>query len=70
MNASKHDWHEFDVELGLQVRQATNRLRRNRWEVRHRDRTGRVIELTDEEFNDLRVKPEFVLSHHRGFLDG
>lgn len=64
--APKHDWHEFDVNLGLEVRQATNRLRKNRWEVRNR--SGRVIKLNDAEFDLLRTDPEFVLSQYPGFL--
>lgn len=68
MHAPKHKWHEFDAELELQVCQATCRFRRNKWKVRNR--AGRVVELNDEEFNRLRIDPEWVLSHHRGFLDG
>lgn len=52
MPASKHDWHLMDAERGLEVRQATGRLRRNRWEVR--DRLGRVARLDDAAFGRLR----------------
>lgn len=52
MAASKHDWHVFDAERGLTVRQATNRLRKNRWVMR---RAGREVELDDAEFDRLRA---------------
>lgn len=64
--AAKHDWHLFDVDLGLEVRQATNRFRANRWEVRNR--VGRVLYLTDKEFDLLRTDTEFLLSHNPGFV--
>lgn len=54
MAASKHDWHMLDAERGLEVRQATNRLRTNRWEVRRVDAPDAVARLTDEEFDRLR----------------
>lgn len=53
MPAPKHPWHTFDAERGLAVRQATNRLRANRWVVR---RAGREVALTDAEFDRLRVR--------------
>jgi hypothetical protein len=56
--APKHPWHLFDAERGLEVRQATNRLRANRWEVRERARglqpAGRVAVLDDAAFDRLR----------------
>jgi hypothetical protein len=52
MAASKHDWHPLDAERGLEVRQATNRLRANRWEVR--DAAGHTAALDDAEFDRLR----------------
>jgi hypothetical protein len=52
MSATKHDWHIFDELRGIQVRQATGRLRANRWEVRHGQR---VAALTDEQFDQLRA---------------
>lgn len=52
MSASKHGWHLFCEERGLEVRQATNRVRKNRWEVRKPN--GLVLELSDEEFEELR----------------
>lgn len=57
--APKHDWHLFDAEHQLEVRQATNRLRANRWEVR--DATRRVVTLTDKQFDRLRSHPHFSL---------
>lgn len=56
--ASKHGWHPFDAERGLEVRQATGRLRRNRWEVR--DRSGTVVRLGDAEFDRLRSDPGWL----------
>lgn len=53
MSAPKHAWHPFDAARGLEVRQVTNQLRRNRWEVR--DRAGRVARLDDGEFDRLRA---------------
>lgn len=52
MSARKHDWRTFDALQGLEVRQATGRWRRNRWEVR--DQTGRVVQLDDAAFDRLR----------------
>ncbi|MPZ27550.1 MAG: hypothetical protein GEV12_14360 [Micromonosporaceae bacterium] len=57
MAAAKHDWHTFDAERGLTVRQATNRLRANRWEVR---RAGRTVELDDVAFDRLRSDPVWL----------
>lgn len=54
---AKHDWHLLDAERGLTVRQVTNRLRANRWEVR---RAGRTVALTDAEFDRLRADPEWL----------
>lgn len=48
---SKHDWHWFDEAEGLSVRQSTNKLRANKWEVRKAD--GSTFVLSDEEFEQL-----------------
>lgn len=56
--APKHDWHTLDAERRLQVRQATNRLRRNRWHVR--DSEGHEVELSDAEFAELRADPDWL----------
>lgn len=55
---SKHDWHPFDIERGLEVRQATMRLRRNRWQVRNA--AGTVVDLDDEGFDRLRTDPDWL----------
>lgn len=62
--ATKHDWHPFDAERGLEVRQVTNRLRVNRWEVR--DPAGRVARLDDAEFDRLRSDPDWLPEGLRG----
>lgn len=54
MTTSKHKWHLFDEKRGLYCRQATNRLRKNRWEVKLP--SGEVVTLTDEEFGALRCE--------------
>jgi hypothetical protein len=53
MTAARHDWHVFDVLRGLEVRQATSRLRPNRWEVR---RVGGelTVALDDAQWDALR----------------
>lgn len=51
----KHDWHTFDTERELEVRQATNRLRENRWEIRRVGREDVVVALDDDGFDQLRV---------------
>lgn len=61
--APKHSWHLLDAERGVEVRQATNRWRENRWEVRTVDGEY-VIELNDEEFDRLRTDPDFFWLHH------
>jgi hypothetical protein len=53
MTATKHDWHVFDVLRGLEVRQATSRLRPNRWEVRHVGGAV-VVGLDDVQWDALR----------------
>lgn len=57
-NAEPHDWHPFDIDNGLEVRQATGPDEANRWEVRKVDEngatTGEVTALTDDEFDQLR----------------
>lgn len=50
--ADPHDWHLFDAEAGLEVRQVTAADQLNRWEVRNPD--GEVRMLTDAEFDALR----------------
>jgi len=60
MAAPKHDWHMLDVERGLEVRQATNRLRRNRWEVRRVSNPQLVVRLGDAEFDRLRSDPDWL----------
>lgn len=62
--APKHDWHLFDAERHLEVRQTTNRLRANRWEVR--DATRRMTILTDEQFDRLRSDPDLQLFRSPG----
>lgn len=62
--APKHDWHLFDAERELEVRQATNRLRANRWEVR--DANRRMTTLTDEQFDRLRSDPNLQLFQSQG----
>lgn len=56
--APKHDWHTFDAERGLEVRQATNRLRANRFEVR--DRFDTVVALENADFERLRDDPQWT----------
>lgn len=53
--ADVHDWHLFDAERGLEVRQTTGADEANRWEVR--DPSGNVYTLTDDEFDQLRADP-------------
>lgn len=55
--AAKHDWHLLDAERGITVRQATNRLRANRWVVR---RAGREVELDDAELDRLRTERDWL----------
>lgn len=50
--ADPHDWHLFDAERGYEVRQTTPDSEGNRWEVR--DRSGNVVVLDDDEFEQLR----------------
>lgn len=50
--AAKHDWHTLDAERGITVRQATNRLRANRWVVH---RAGREVALDDTQLDLLRA---------------
>lgn len=56
-NMDTHDWHPFDIDAGLEVRQATGPDEANRWEVRHVDaegNAGEAVALTDDEFEQLR----------------
>lgn len=50
--AQVHDWHRFDVEAGLDLRQVTGEGRPNRWQVRNG--AGDVKELDDEQFKRFR----------------
>jgi hypothetical protein len=50
MTAARHAWHVFDAVRGLEVRQATGRLRPNRWEVRRVD-GDQVVPLTDAQWD-------------------
>jgi hypothetical protein len=50
--ADPHDWHLFDAERDLEVRQTTPDGEGNRWEVR--DANGKVTVLNDAEFEQLR----------------
>lgn len=50
--ADPHDWHVFDADAGLEVRQTTPDAEGNRWEVRGRD--GAITVLDDDEFEQLR----------------
>lgn len=52
MSANKHPWVMFDSEKGYLCRQATGRLRKNRWEIKKPN--GLVVELDDDDFEDLR----------------
>lgn len=52
--AEPHDWHVFDAERGLEVRQTTPDSEGNVWEVRTPD--GRVEALDDAEFEQLRAE--------------
>jgi hypothetical protein len=51
--APKHDWHLFDAIRNLEVRQATARLRPNRWDVRRVD-GDQVVALDDAQWDALR----------------
>lgn len=61
---AKHGWHLLDAGRQLEVRQATNRLRVNRWEVR--DTRGDVARLDDADFNRLRSDPGWLSPELRG----
>lgn len=52
--AAQHDWHLFDAERDLEVRQATPDGEANRWEVR--TSSGEIVVLDDEEFEQLRAE--------------
>jgi len=58
MMTDTHDWHTFDAELGLEVRQTTDG-QAHRWEVRH-TATGRTAQLDDAEFDRLRSDPGWL----------
>ncbi len=57
-NMDTHDWHLFDIDAGLEVRQVTGAGEANRWELRHVDadgaQVGEITVLSDDEFNQLR----------------
>jgi hypothetical protein len=53
-----HDWRRLDDVRGMDARQVTHRLRRNRWEVR--DDSGRVASLDDAAFDRLRADREWL----------
>lgn len=50
--AHQHDWHLFDVERNLEVRQTTPDTEGDRWEVR-KIGADRVVVLDDDEFQEL-----------------
>lgn len=50
--AEQHDWHMFDAERELEVRQITPDGSENRWEVRFA--SGETVILNDDEFDQLR----------------
>lgn len=51
--ASSHDWHVFDAERGLEVRQRTGDDEANEWEIRRLD--GATVVLDDAAFDALRT---------------
>lgn len=51
--AEAHDWHPFDIEAGLDVRQITAEGEPDRYQVR--DANGKITDLTAEEFAQLRA---------------
>lgn len=53
VSSEPHDWHLFDAEENLEVRQASAAGEPNRWEVR-RGPDGPVTVLDDAEFKALR----------------
>jgi hypothetical protein len=50
--AEAYDWHPFDVEDGLDLRQITAAGEPDRYQVRDRD--GKITDLTAAEFAQLR----------------
>jgi hypothetical protein len=54
MASDPHEWHTFDAEAGLEVRQATDPGEPNRWEVRSITDPDAVTVLDDAEFEQLR----------------
>lgn len=52
--AEAHDWHVFDAERGLDVRQITAEGEANVWEVRGLHGMDTPIILNDAEFKQLR----------------
>lgn len=50
--AEPHEWHPFDLEAGLDVRQVTAEGEPDRYEVRNA--AGEVTELDADEFAQLR----------------
>lgn len=53
VSSDPHDWHLFDVEENLEVRQVTAPGEPNRWEVRTAP-DGPITVLDDAEFEQLR----------------
>jgi hypothetical protein len=50
--AEVHDWHPFDLEAGLDVRQITAEGEPDQYQVR--DRNGKITDLDADEFAQLR----------------
>lgn len=50
--AEAHDWHVFDAEAGLDVRQLTAAGEPDHYQVR--DRAGKVTDLDAADFKQLR----------------
>jgi len=58
--ADTHDWHTFDAELGLEVRQTTGGDQANRWEVRRASNPDVTAQLDDAGFDRLRSDPGWL----------
>lgn len=56
--AEQHDWHIFDAERELEVRQTTPDGENNRWEIRFA--SGETVILDDDEFEQLRCGDDIV----------
>ena len=50
--AEAYDWHPFDVEAGLDIRQITGTDEPDRYQIR--DSAGKITELDAQEFAQLR----------------